>query len=182
MVPVLDATTDPAVLREVVLVAASELARAHKLEEFVQPLATGMGYFIEAPEPTAVSDEEKDAPVGPAQGLALKGLPSRIWWLLCRLADQLEPVHVRTIAASHPASWIVELFTNLPTNGSRADPTPMLEVLVGESAGVNDLLDLMLDPGIGDADLDAFDQLVRGVKALRAQAAAGQMTLWEDCR
>lgn len=179
--PVLDAATDPAVLRETVLVAACELARAHTLEEFVQPLATGIGYFIEAPEPTSVPEEAKDAPVGPAHGLALKGLPSRIWWLLCRLADQLDPAHVRTIAASHPASWIVELFTNLPASGSRADPKPMLEVLVGESVGVDDLLDLMLDPGIGDADLDAFDQLVRGVKALRAQAAAGQMKLWEDC-
>ena len=180
--PGLDATTDPAALREANFVAASELARAHALELFVQPLPTGMGYFIEAPEPAAVSDEAMDAPVGPAQGLALKGLPSRIWWLLCRLADQLEPAHVRTIADSHPASWIVELFTNLPAKGSHADPKLMLEVLVGEAAGVEDLLDLMLDPGIGDADLDVFHHLVRGVRALRAQAATGQMTLWEDCR
>jgi ParB family protein of integrating conjugative element (PFGI_1 class) len=181
-----DATTqseisrpDPGQLREANYLAAQELAAGHELDQFVKPVDTGFGFFIEAPEPSMVSPEAKDRATGPGQGLALNGVRSGLWWLLCLTADQLASSHLAVLGQSYPASWLIELFAELPKKRPETDALTMLHVLVGEPSAHGLVVDALTAPALTDGDASALDRLLRGCRALRANAATGSLALWD---
>jgi ParB family protein of integrating conjugative element (PFGI_1 class) len=173
---------DPARAREMNYLAALELAARHEIDAYLKPIDTGLGFFIEAPEPAEVPAADKDRPTGPADGLALRGLRSSAWWHLCFLADQLSPTGIAAIAPLQPASWLVELFTELPKREPGKDPSAMLHILVGEPSPVGIVAELLTEPTVTDEAFSALDRLLRGCHALRVEAAAGRIRLWETSR
>jgi len=171
----LDATQ----LRESNFLAARRLAANHELDHYIRPAASGLGFFVEAPEPSAVAPEERDRPVGPGQGLVLNGLRSGLWWFLCLTADQLASSHLEAFGEAYPASWIVELFAGLPNRSPDTDPVAALNLLVGEPTAQSLVRDVLTNPALADEDLATLDELVRGCRALRRRAADGAFALWE---
>jgi ParB family protein of integrating conjugative element (PFGI_1 class) len=173
------AQLDPGQLRESNYLAAQELAAGHELDQFVKPVDTGFGFFVEAPEPSMVSPEAKDRATRPGQGLALNGVRSGLWWLLCLTADQLASSHLAVLGQSYPASWLIELFTELPKQRPETDALTMLHILVGEPTAHGLVVDALTAPALTDGDASALDRLLRGCRALRANAATGSLALWD---
>lgn len=174
-----DRPLDPARLREGNYLAARELAAAHGLDQFVMPIDMGFGFFIEAPEPSAVPPEDKDKPIGREQGLVLSGVRSRIWWTLSLIADQLAPTHLGQIGLSYPASWLVELFTELPKRRPDKDALQMLHVLVGEPSSQAPVWDALTDPSLTEQDTATLYQLIGHSRALRTRAEEGAIAIWK---
>jgi len=106
-------------------------------------------------------------------------LRSSAWWHLCFLADQLSVTGIAAIAPLQPASWLVELFTELPKREPDKDPSAMLHILVGEPSPAGIVAELLTAPAVTDEAFSALDRLLRGCHALRVEAAAGRINLWE---
>lgn len=173
---------DPARVRDSNYLAALELAARHDIDSYLKPIDTGLGFFVEAPEPSEVPAADKDRPTGPADGLVLRGLRSSAWWHLCFLADQLSATGIAAIAPLQPASWLVELFTELPKREPDKDPLAMLHILVGEPSPHGIVAELLTEPAVTDEAFAALDGLLRGCHTLRVAAAAGRIKLWETAR
>jgi hypothetical protein len=172
------ALIDPVRLRESNYLAARDLARNHDLDQFVRSVDTGFGFFVEAPEPSAVPPEAKDDPTGPGQGLVLSGVRSSLWWVLCLTAEQLTNSHLALLAKTLPASWLVELFTELPKRSPEHDATTMLHILVGEPTSQRLISDVLTEPSMTDADVGTLNRLFSGCRALRANAVSESLDLW----
>lgn len=166
-------------LREVAHAAARALAAHCELGALVREAPVGFGFFVEAPEPSAVPADAKDRPTGPGRGLALTGLRSSAWWVLCLTAEQLVPAHLTALGQSYPASWLVELFAELPQHRPEQDPRAMLQLLVGEPSLECATGDLLTSSALGEEGAEALDRLWRACRALRAVAEAGAFPLWD---
>jgi ParB family protein of integrating conjugative element (PFGI_1 class) len=171
---------DPAQFRQAIYMAARDLAAHYQLGELLRSVEIGFGFFIEAPEASAVPEESKHRATGPGEGLALEGVRSSAWWFLCLAADQLAPAHLARLGEAHPASWIVELFARLPQTTKAQNPTAMLQLLVGEPSAECLVHELLTNPSAEAAD--ALDRVLRGCRALRGAAATGSFDLWEAPR
>lgn len=174
------APLEPSQLRQSNYLAAQRLAASHGLDEFVKSADVGFGFFIEAPEPSAVKPESKDRAVGPGEGLVLSGIQSGLWWLLCLAADQLAPSHLAVLAQSYPGSWLVELFTGLAKRRPASDPVAALQLLVGEPTAQGLVVDVLTDPLLSEDDLAALNGLLVGCRAMRAAGAEGRYLLWDS--
>jgi len=172
-------STDLTRARQDGFIAAKALAACADLVDYVRPLETGFGFYIEAPEPSSVPDACRHRLTGPAQGLALTDVRSSCWWLLCYAAEQLTPQGLAALSEAYPASWLVELFTELPKQGPDQDPMAALQILVGEPTLADCVSNLLVAPSTGAEAFSALDQLLSSGRLLRGLAAGGA-TVWEE--
>jgi ParB family protein of integrating conjugative element (PFGI_1 class) len=165
-------------LRDRNYAAAHRLAAGHALDPFLRSVEIGLGFFIEAPEPSAVPTQSKDAATLPGEGLVLNGIRSGLWWLLCLTADQLVPARIGALGRVAPASWFVELMSGLPKRSPETDPVAALHLLVGEPTAQGLVSEVLMNPGFAGEDLAAFNELLRGCRALCALAEHDGEELW----
>jgi len=172
---------DAARLREANYLAARELAAKHALAEYLKPLESGFGFYVEAPEPAAVPPNAEDRPTGPAEGLVLADARSSLWWLLCFLSDQLSREGLAALADAYPASWLVELMTELPRCDPAQDARKFLALLVGEPSPEQWILEILVAPSTDD-EAGALEALIRGCRHLRVLTSDGRLDLWGGTR
>lgn len=168
--------TDSGRLRQANYAVARRLAGAQGLEDLVRPIETGFGFYIEAPDPpeSRASSERLESE---EKGVVFAGSRSIRWWFLCLAADQLEPLHLAAIAGAHPASWLVELFTELPANSSDTDPLSALEILVGRPSRTL-VWEVLTDPDLASEETALLAELTRGCRTLRVSTADERHQLW----
>ena len=106
---------------------------------------------------------------------------SSLWWLLCFLADQLSQDGLAALAEAYPASWLVELMTELPRRDPGRDARKFLALLVGEPSPERWILEIFMAPATDD-ETQALEALIRGCRRLRVLTSDGRLDLWGGTR